>query len=536
MIILFSMACLGVLLAGDKPFPLLSSDCVLENPESLIIEEPDLRYAFSHRGQILKPVVLGSGSFGIVYKARYDNKPAALKKMKLNYHNINEINNHLKIRDVWGTPEVYACGQKDGHLYLVEQLLFKDLTYRSALSIIRGKTFKERLNLYIGIMETVYTIHLNGLIHHDIKPENIMIENEEAKRLFLVDFGMLRPIEYVLNGGTQSFYSPKLCKPGHGPANMSDDTYALLLSIAAIEFGHRVVLSEDYIKGIEHGLYEIDHSLFISNIRDALQKNKRPLIEFCATQAVDIFEQVLISGLAYKEKERANMGSLILTIYEALNHCNDFQALERQKNQHRTNIPTPNFGTITNKYVDQQKWPEENVGDDFFGEEQSGNGEAAGKRVDTIGKENAQRHSESDFKPLTAWNGAAPNIKGESASPAGGPQIFERKKLQDLEWSAPKTDNGELQDEIDISVVNGKPERDAPDVQLTKTPNGGVRTSKASRPSQDSGSKISLQKPPIDQTRNLLSRKQRPEPRIRKSHDENIIPPILRPKFQRITI
>lgn len=83
-----------------------------------------------------------------------------------------------------------------------------------------------------------------GLIHKDLKPENVMFDSEGYARLG--DFGLSRVISNDnkhLSTGTPAYMSPEvICRQNHGVAS---DFYSLGVIIYEIMLGKRPVTGKD---------------------------------------------------------------------------------------------------------------------------------------------------------------------------------------------------------------------------------------------------------------------------------------------------
>ena len=82
---------------------------------------------------------------------------------------------------------------------------------------------KEILELLEGLLAGLEELHQRGLVHRDIKPDNILWVNG---RPTLADAGLIAPEGKGSFVGTPGFMSPKLMS-GKGSADASDDFYAL---------------------------------------------------------------------------------------------------------------------------------------------------------------------------------------------------------------------------------------------------------------------------------------------------------------------
>ena len=138
-----------------------------------------------------------------------------------------------------GAPKTLDFGRHDSMLYLVtdfvegcslrEYLLFKDEISKAEL-----------LEIFTQLADVLSTAHRLGIVHRDIKPTNVMInEKETPLRARLLDFGMAfidkpdveedqgRLTEGGIIGGTPIYLGPEVAS-GNDPSSASD-VYALAI-------------------------------------------------------------------------------------------------------------------------------------------------------------------------------------------------------------------------------------------------------------------------------------------------------------------
>ena len=108
--------------------------------------------------------------------------------------------------------EAKACVALGGHPGIVKVydagLASEINTLYISMELIRGQTLAERVNrgldrdeavrLIEGVARAVSFAHEKGVIHRDLKPDNIMIDEKGEPRL--IDFGLVKALD---SGGTQ---------------------------------------------------------------------------------------------------------------------------------------------------------------------------------------------------------------------------------------------------------------------------------------------------------------------------------------------
>jgi serine/threonine protein kinase len=170
----------------------------------------DLETGMEFHGRYRIERKLGQGAMGVVYlvEDKLTGRQAALKMINstlMNKASARErfLREGLIARDIRHSHvvAVYDVGETEGQYYLVMEYLSgetlrnwlhriiqagKDVPYATAEKIIRN------------ILEGLDAAHTSGVIHRDVKPENIMLTgNSEAGdySLKILDFGIARAID-----------------------------------------------------------------------------------------------------------------------------------------------------------------------------------------------------------------------------------------------------------------------------------------------------------------------------------------------------
>jgi tRNA A-37 threonylcarbamoyl transferase component Bud32 len=182
---------------------------------------------------------IGSGGTGAVYKA-YDkitNKTVALKILDDKYLDEEtakrfsiEQSVYEKIKHI-NTVEIYKKGTHGGKLYYVMEYI--DGVTLSQFVKMKNLSEKQILSIFTVLLDIINEIHSNGVIHRDLKPDNIMLtnhlqtltipENFQAKNeltvlknnIKILDFGLAKILgsktltQSAIFGGTLYYFPPE---------------------------------------------------------------------------------------------------------------------------------------------------------------------------------------------------------------------------------------------------------------------------------------------------------------------------------------
>ena len=172
----------------------LLSDPVAGNEESTIDSAPAPLDDF---GDFFLLEVRGAGGMGIVYKARQKNldRLVAIKILhsaKAGHSQFQKrFEREAKALAALAHPNivgVHDFGKQDEHYYLVMEYV-KGLTLRE-IQVQNSFTPQEIFDILRQICDALEYAHRQGVIHRDIKPDNILIDQEGRVRI--ADFGLAK--------------------------------------------------------------------------------------------------------------------------------------------------------------------------------------------------------------------------------------------------------------------------------------------------------------------------------------------------------
>lgn len=152
-------------------------------------------------GYVIKPEwFIGKGSFGSVYKTEKDGKFFAIKIFQselLQTEYRSRLDREIKAIQKISHPNVVKihdfgkfAENNFEYFYIV-----MDLVEGRTLSEYIGVVNEDRcIKIIESILDTIDSIHLQGVLHRDLKPDNIMINSKGVP--IILDFGLAKLIDY----------------------------------------------------------------------------------------------------------------------------------------------------------------------------------------------------------------------------------------------------------------------------------------------------------------------------------------------------
>lgn len=196
--------------------------------------------------------VLGSGGFGETYMAEDTKMPSnrrcVIKQLRPIADNPQmyellqqRFQREAAVLEALGEesrsiPKLYANFVEDGLFYLVQEWI-DGLTLAEAVKQ-QGKWSEDAAKtLMVSILQTLTYVHSQGIIHRDIKPDNVILRSGEP---VLIDFGAVKETLNIatVKGVAQQAHSIVIGTPGFmaseqaaGRPFFASDLYSLALTV-----------------------------------------------------------------------------------------------------------------------------------------------------------------------------------------------------------------------------------------------------------------------------------------------------------------
>jgi TolB-like protein/predicted Zn-dependent protease/predicted Ser/Thr protein kinase len=202
-------------------------------------KKSDRAQVFADFGDYELLEVIGRGGQGVVYRARQKslNRTVALKVIGLGHWATDA---HLKrfrreaeaaaSLDHSGIVPIYEVGERDGSCYF--SMKFIEGGQLDAVVKREPMPLRQAVELIAKVARTVHYAHEHGIVHRDIKPGNILLDQKGEPHL--TDFGLARLVETESTVtrtlellGTPSYMAPEQAVGNNEAVSSVTDVYGL---------------------------------------------------------------------------------------------------------------------------------------------------------------------------------------------------------------------------------------------------------------------------------------------------------------------
>lgn len=257
---------------------------------------------------------LGSGAMAVVYKAKQLSldRVVAIKILPKRFvENQNYIDRFFKEGKIAAKLNHNNIVQaidvgKAGDLYYFVMEYVEGKTLYDDLS--KGKVFSEQeaLGIIVQLVHALGHAHLNGMIHRDVKPKNIMINTEGVVKL--ADMGLARETSDMISAKSEqgkAFGTPYYIAPEQIRGKLDVDGRADIYALGAT-FYHMVT-----------GQVPFDGDTPSDVMRKHLKEPLTPPDHLNASLSGNIAEVIEVM-MAKKTRDRYNNAEEVLTDLEAI--------------------------------------------------------------------------------------------------------------------------------------------------------------------------------------------------------------------------
>jgi serine/threonine protein kinase len=205
--------------------------------------------------------LIAGGGMGQVYAARHGvyGSVCAMKVLHASLHDQEDWRRRFTEEGLVGAqlkhPHVLSAREiieHDGRIAIIMDLVKGGQTLEKVMSreFPRGLPLADALQLFLAITQGLEYLHAKGIVHGDLKPENVMIEGEyrrpESWTAKVTDFGTIGLIAHpvVIDGRTAVVATPRYASPEHlrgvDRIEVRSDVYCLGLLLHYLLSGEHV--------------------------------------------------------------------------------------------------------------------------------------------------------------------------------------------------------------------------------------------------------------------------------------------------------
>ena len=207
-------------------------------------------------------------------------------------------------------PVLYSC-EDDDYVYIALPL-YENGSLK-ALMTARNLTVREIVRISCQLLSGLHNIHSKGLIHFDIKPDNVLLS--ERGEALLSDFGLAKQM-YAGEAWQDQFYMPiappeRVAGP---PFNLQHDVYQFGLTL------YRMCCGEDAVRN-QFDAFGGDRAAFIAALENGTYPDRSMFPEHIPNR----LKSVVIRCLRPDPNERYDSALAVANELAKVEHCFDWE-------------------------------------------------------------------------------------------------------------------------------------------------------------------------------------------------------------------
>ncbi|MGD8534368.1 MAG: protein kinase [Candidatus Aminicenantes bacterium] len=285
--------------------------------------------SFGPRYKIIEEV--GRGGMGRVYKAEDKELgiTVALKMIHPEYSARTHIIKRFKKETLLARSishenviRIYDLGEVD-KIKFISMDYIKGQSLKELILTSGTLTVETAINITKQICEALKVAHQKGVIHRDLKPQNILVDS--SGKVYVTDFGVAKSVEVMEDSapgliiGTIQYISPEQAKGEQ--ADLRSDLYSLGIIIYEMLTGEKPFKAETYTGYIQKHIHEKPKSP--SKINPNIPAYLEKIILKCLEKdinnryqkAEDVVQDLVEQKVAVQPIPRINIKKLLKFVY-----------------------------------------------------------------------------------------------------------------------------------------------------------------------------------------------------------------------------
>ncbi|XP_068103341.1 tyrosine-protein kinase SRK3-like [Hyperolius riggenbachi] len=202
---------------------------------SLEVSLPQVQFVPKEDIHVDESCLLGAGNFGKVFKGCFQGTPAAVKTIRCNDTELNDIFHEIQVSMKLHHPNIVklmAATKTDTHILLASEYIHGDNLDRilhNPKSIVQISE-DDKKYIALEMLLAMEYIHSQNVLHQDVKPANVLVE-ARSKKALLTDWGMANVRVTICTqmyakigpyGGTKMYMAPECTMENKSATKMSD--------------------------------------------------------------------------------------------------------------------------------------------------------------------------------------------------------------------------------------------------------------------------------------------------------------------------